>query len=107
MADLEALGQAHEVSLAELWTWPEERLRKVLSWPTALFKDLSLHRSKWGTCPSVDVPPPSTKVFAALGQSWSNVAVARAFVDMDNIKLQNEGRQAAARIQAAAISKRR
>ena len=56
MGDLEALGQAHEVSLAELWTWPEERLRKVLSWPTALFKDLSLHRSKWGTCPSVDVP---------------------------------------------------
>ncbi|MEC7381638.1 MAG: DNA-processing protein DprA [Cyanobacteriota bacterium] len=56
MGDFEALGQAHEVSLAELWTWPEERLRKVLSWPTALFKDLNLHRSKWGTCPSVDVP---------------------------------------------------
>ena len=56
MGDLEALGQAHEVSLAELWTWPEERLRWALPWPTALFTDLRLHRSKWGACPSVDVP---------------------------------------------------
>ena len=67
MRALRAVAQAHQLSLADLWSWPLWRLQRELRWPEALMKRVESYRLSKGTSPSVGVPG---NALLPLDQDW-------------------------------------
>ncbi len=67
MRALRAVAQAHQLPLADLWSWPLWRLQRELRWPDALMKRVESYRLSKGTSPSVGVPD---NALLPLDQDW-------------------------------------
>ncbi len=53
---LSAVAQAHQVTLADLWSWPLVRLQGALRWPDSLMARVESYRLSKGALPSLLVP---------------------------------------------------
>ncbi|MGB1416702.1 MAG: DNA-processing protein DprA [Synechococcus sp.] len=53
---LEALAASHQISLAQLWTWPLEHLAQSLGWPAVVMDQLDGYRRRCGARPDLAVP---------------------------------------------------
>ena len=56
MKGLQAVAQAHQVTLADLWSWPLSHLQEALRWPDSLMARLESYRLRQGVTPSLCVP---------------------------------------------------
>ena len=64
---LRAVAQAHQVTLADLWSWPLLRLQAALRWPDSLMVRVDSYRLSQGTTPSLWVPD---NALFPLDQDW-------------------------------------